>query len=154
MKEDLIKDFINPERVIVGESGITLSLRGADFKFEQWILKPKMGKLVKTDKGESRFVDYEDLSEEDRSFQDDLVFQRLVRACVKGVTGAGVKLSDNSVVDVSTFMKIEDDRLSEKSFNILMRVLNQDPSLIGELYRFYTDSADVSKFVIIQEKKK
>lgn len=138
----MLKNFISPEKRIESESGLSLILKGVTMAQEQWCLNPKH--------------EYENLPEdkktpERKEMANILHFERMFRACVKRVEGVCF-VQDGKEIDANDFLKSENGILTEESYTFLMRILNEDPTVIPKIYSFYTESINLSKFISVKKK--
>lgn len=131
----LVKDIISPEKVLETESGIKIHLKGVNFSQEQWIESPKVRELKNI---------------EDAELMGAEIFSRLFRCIVRKVEGVELILDGESQP-----LELQYDSegiMTMESYTLLMRILNQESSLIPLIKDFYDKTTDISEYISIKKK--
>ena len=136
MDKNLINDLVCPEKTITSDSGITVHLRGVDFPKEQWIEAPKSRNFETYDQAEKAGSE---------------VFSRMMRSIVRKVEGVYLKIDEGKEEEWTPQYDV-DGLMDLQSYTILMRVLNQDPTLITLIQGFYESSTNIDKFIELKKK--
>lgn len=140
----LLTDFTQPEDTITGKTGIKLKVKGVNTQLEQFVLNPKqMYNNLPLKAQTSERLELANIEH----------FARLARCCIKGLEGVAIEIKGETK-DINEILEWDDmGIMTNESYTIVMRVLNQDPSIVEELAKFYLKSVDLSKFITTLKKK-
>ena len=162
MKDNLVKNILDPEILVEGD-GFSLLLKGITYDNSQWVTVPfsnfqkKYGQIPIDEEGEKdqylKMKSEEELESinEAYGFAEREVLQRAIRACVKKVSGIGVIMKEGEA-PIDLPLEFENDILSKKSYEVLMRAISNDEAFVQNLYQKYTELVDFSKYVVIKKK--